>query len=81
MAAWFRKDKVPEPDQHQRSGGWYADPYGVGARRWYDSKDGWSDRVEGIGEQPDKTGVSRLDEAAGRASSNGSGEQAREDDA
>jgi hypothetical protein len=81
MAAWWGKDKVPEPDQRERSGGWYADPYGVGARRWYDNKDGWTDRVEGVGEKPDKTGVSRLDEAVSRAPSNGSGERAREDGA
>src|SRR2546430_2650093 len=47
----------------KRSGGWNADPWGAAVRRWYDSVDGWTDRVERAGLEPDKTGVARLDEA------------------
>lgn len=64
MALTFRKQKVHEPETREHSGGWYADPYGVGARRWYDNISGWSERVEGVGEAPDQTGLARLDEAA-----------------
>ncbi len=46
------------------SGAWYADPYAAGAHRWYDETRGWTDRVEGEGLEPDKTGVARTDDAA-----------------
>ena len=62
--AMFQKDKVEEKSA-EGSGDWYADPYGDGARRWYDEARGWTDRVEGEGQEPDKTGLARLDEAAG----------------
>ena len=62
MAFSFRRDKVHEPESPQHSGGWYADPYGAAARRWYDN--GWSERVQGAGQAPDKTGLARIDEAA-----------------
>ena len=67
MAFTFRKGKVHEAKLRERSGGWYPDPYGTAARRWYDNVSGWSDRVEGAGQAPDKTGISRTDEAAGAA--------------
>jgi hypothetical protein len=64
MALTFRRDKVHKTESRERCGGWYADPYGVGARRWYDNISGWSERVEGTGEAPDRTGLARMDEAA-----------------
>jgi hypothetical protein len=64
MALTFRRNKVHEPESRERCGGWYADPYGIGARRWYDNVSGWSERVEGAGQAPDKTGLARMDEAA-----------------
>ena len=64
MAFASRKGKVHEAKAPKHSGGWYADPYGTAARRWYDSISGWSDRVEGAGQAPDKTGLARVDEAA-----------------
>jgi hypothetical protein len=64
MAFTFRKDKDREAEPVERAGGWYADPYGIAARRWYDNISGWSDRVEGAGQAPDKTRVRRTDEAA-----------------
>ena len=64
MAFTFRRDKVRKAESREHSGGWYADPYGAGARRWYDSVSGWSDRVEGVGQAPDKTGLERMDGAA-----------------
>jgi hypothetical protein len=63
MAFMFQKNKVDEKAA-EGSGNWYADPYGDGARRWYDDRRGWTDRVEGKGEAPDKTGLARLDKAA-----------------
>lgn len=60
----FRKNKVREMESPEQSGGWYADPYGVGARRWYDSVTGWSKRVDRAGHAPDETGLARMDEAA-----------------
>jgi hypothetical protein len=68
MAFMFRKDKVVKEEHNESSGGWYSDPYGQAARRWYDNVRGWSDRVEGKGQTPDKTGVQRLDDAASEAS-------------
>lgn len=62
MAFMFRKAARP-PTESKRSGGWYADPYGAAARRWYDSVDGWTDRVEATDLEPDKTGVARVDAA------------------
>lgn len=72
MAFKFRKALVRTAEQTtaQRpkpSGGWYADPYGVAARRWYDNTRGWTDRVEGEGLEPDKTGMARVDEASSSA--------------
>jgi hypothetical protein len=60
----FQKDKVEKKESAGGSEGWYADPYGAGARRWYDATRGWTDRVEGEGQAPDKTGLARMDEAA-----------------
>ncbi len=70
MAFMSRKDKAVKQESDESSGGWYSDPYGQAARRWYDNVHGWSDRVEGAGQTPDKTGVQRLDDAASAASSN-----------
>jgi hypothetical protein len=65
MAILFKKeDKVDEEDSPGRSSDWYADPYGEGARRFFDKTKGWTDQVEGVGEKPDKTGLARMDEAA-----------------
>jgi hypothetical protein len=64
MALTFRTNKVQEAESPAHSGGWYADPYGDGARRWYDNISGWSQRVEGAGQAPDQTGLARTDEAA-----------------
>jgi len=64
MALTFRRQKVHKVESREHSGGWYADPYGVGARRWYDNISGWSERVEGTGQAPDRTGLARTDEAA-----------------
>jgi hypothetical protein len=52
-----RKAKVAEAEEEERDrpGGWYSDPYGAAARRWYDNVRGWTDRVQGAGEEPDKT--------------------------
>jgi hypothetical protein len=61
--AMFQKDKVDD-ESAERPGGWYADPYGEAARRWYDEAEGWTDRVEGAGQEPDKTGLARTDAAA-----------------
>ncbi len=69
MAFWSRKDKVAKQEDDESSGGWYSDPYGKAARRWYDHARGWSDRIEGKGQTPDKTGVQRLDDAASEAAS------------
>ncbi len=65
MAFTFRKaaQTADQQSEHEHSGGWYSDPYGVAARRWYDSTDGWTDRVEGAGLDPEKTGITRVDEA------------------
>jgi hypothetical protein len=78
MAAMFRKDKVVKAEQRESSGGWYADPYGAAARRWYDNVKGWSDRVEGEGQEPDKTGLARLDAAATAPAADAAGEPAVE---
>jgi hypothetical protein len=64
MAFGFRKDKDQEAKPLGHGGGWYPDPYGTAARRWYDPRSGWSDRVEEEGQEPDKTGMERLDDAA-----------------
>jgi hypothetical protein len=64
MALTLRRHKVQKTESREHSGGWYADPYGVGARRWYDNISGWSERVEGAGQAPDETGLARTDEAA-----------------
>jgi hypothetical protein len=64
MALLFRRHKVQEEESAGNAGGWYADPYGAGARRWFDPVGGWSERVEGEGQPPDRTGLARMDEAA-----------------
>jgi hypothetical protein len=64
MALTFRRNKVEETESAGQSSGWYADPYGAAARRWFDNISGWSERVEGAGQAPDQTGLARMDEAA-----------------
>jgi hypothetical protein len=65
MGFSLRKDKVAERGETPGGrGGWYADPFGTAARRWYDQISGWTDRVQEPGEAPDKTGLARMDEAA-----------------
>ena len=65
MTLTTRRRKVLEAaDSSQSSGGWYPDPYGTAARRWYDNRSGWSTRVERPGQAPDRTGLPRIDEAA-----------------
>jgi len=49
MALGFRKGKVHEAESREHSGGWYPDPCGTAARRWFDNVSGWSERVEGAG--------------------------------
>jgi hypothetical protein len=60
----FGKAKASEAERVERPGDWYADPFGKAARRWYDDAHGWSDRVQGEGEEPDQTGSARIDDAA-----------------
>jgi len=65
MAFTSRAGRVHEEAKSpERPGHWYPDPYGTAARRWYEETSGWSDRVEGEGQAPDKTGLARMDEAA-----------------
>jgi hypothetical protein len=64
MAFRLRKTRVATAEASKPSGGWYADPYGVAARRWYDSAEGWTEQVQGAGLEPDKTGVARVDAAS-----------------
>jgi hypothetical protein len=64
MAFTFLKDKAEEKQPVERPGDWYADPYGHAARRWFDAARGWTDRVQGAGQEPDKTGLPGIDEAA-----------------
>jgi len=64
MAFLFKKDKVNEEKSPGSASDWYPDSYGEGARRWFDKTEGWTDRVEGAGQEPDKTGLARMDEAA-----------------
>jgi hypothetical protein len=64
MAFIFRSNNTHKAEPTEHSGGWYADPYGLAARRWFDSVTGWSDRIQEAGTAPDKTGVTRVDEAA-----------------
>jgi hypothetical protein len=64
MAFRFWKGKREEKQPLERPGDWYADPYGHAARRWFDVAQGWTDRVEGAGQEPDKTGLPGIDEAA-----------------
>lgn len=61
MAFGFRRVAIKKAEPREASGGWYADPFGSAARRWYDDKQGWTDRVQGPGLEPDKTGVARID--------------------
>ena len=68
MAFRFRKDKGQEKQPLERPGDWVtADPYGHAARRWYDVARGWTDRVEGAGQAPDKTGLPGVDERRQRS--------------
>lgn len=62
MAFGFRRVALKKAEPREASGGWYADPFGSAARRWYDDKQGWTDRVQGPGLEPDKTGVARIDD-------------------
>jgi hypothetical protein len=62
MTFRFRKAEDTTAEPHKPSGGWYADPYGFAARRWYEATEGWTDQVQGAGLEPDKTGVARVDE-------------------
>ena len=64
MVITFRRGKAEGAKPSERSGGWYPDPYGAGARRWFDNVLGWSDRVQEAGRAPDRTGVIRTDQAA-----------------
>jgi hypothetical protein len=65
MGFLSRKNNTAKHDESGTArGGWYADPYGKAARRWYDQVTGWSKRVQGEGQAPDKTGLERMDEAA-----------------
>ena len=64
MTFRFRKTLATMAEPPNRSGGWYADPYGAAARRWYDDTQGWTDRVQGEGLEPDRTGIERVDEAS-----------------
>jgi hypothetical protein len=64
MAFRSPRNAAPVSKPVEQSGAWYADPFGTAARRWYDNRGGWSDRVEGAGQAPDRTGVARMDEAA-----------------
>jgi hypothetical protein len=69
MAFTFRKRSTgkrstDEKRPREESGAWYSDLYGHAARRWHDDTRGWTDRVEGVGLEPDKTGIARTDEAA-----------------
>lgn len=66
MAFASRGNKVDEAEPLEPGGGWYPDPYGTAARRWYDDVTGWSDRVQEDGAPPDKTGLARTDDAAVR---------------
>ncbi len=64
MAFRFRKALATAAEPRKSSGGWFADPYGAAARRWYDSKEGWTDRVQEAGREPDQTGLARVDKAS-----------------
>jgi hypothetical protein len=65
MPLRFRRAPEMTADLPEPSGGWYADPYGAAARRWYDSSAGWTDQVQGEGLEPDKTGMARVDDVGG----------------
>ena len=60
----FGTNHVDDVKPTEHSGGWYADPFGAAARRWFDNVSGWSNRVQEPGRAPDRTGVARVDEAA-----------------
>lgn len=60
MAFRFRKTREETAEAREPSGGWYADPFGAAARRWYDDSEGWTDRVQGEGQEPDKIAVGRV---------------------
>ena len=62
MAFRLRKSPAATAEPREPSGGWYSDPFGTAARRWYEDTTGWTDRVQGEGHEPDKTGISRVDE-------------------
>jgi hypothetical protein len=63
MAFRLRRTPATTAESRESSGGWYADPFGTAARRWYGDTEGWTDRVQGDGDEPDKTGVARVDDA------------------
>ena len=63
MAFRFRKTPETPAEPRKPSGGWYADPFGAASRRWYDDTQGWTDQVQGEGLEPDKIGVTRVDDA------------------
>ena len=42
----FGTNHVDEVKPTEHSGGWYADPFGAAARRWFDNVSGWSNRVQ-----------------------------------
>jgi hypothetical protein len=67
MTFRFRKTVVGTAGPGKPAGGWYADPYGEASRRWYDEQRGWTDRVQGAGLEPDKTGMARVDEVSTNA--------------
>jgi hypothetical protein len=68
MAFRFRRTRVATAEKVRKpSGGWYSDPYGAAARRWYDNAEGWTEQVQGAGLEPDKTGVARVDAASNTA--------------
>ena len=64
MRFGLRRRAAEDQGEPAERGGWYADPFGAAARRWYDQVRGWTDRTQGDGQEPDKTGLARLDEAA-----------------
>ena len=85
MAFRFRKRTEATTAPDKPSGGWYADPYGTAARRWYDDRDGWTDRVQGEGPSltraelpgstrpPDRSSAGRSARTPGRTSHRGRG--------
>jgi hypothetical protein len=71
MAFRFRKAAATTAEARESTGGWFADPYGTAARRWYDNRQGWTDQVQGEGEEPDQTGLARVDKASAEGQGGG----------